>query len=477
MRKLGRTDEAAEVIGAALADEKFNFGALYEKYLNSGDAADKQAFIGIMRLDSHNYCELALDYLNAGMNRECIDVLETATEVCEQISPMVYYYMGYAGAVGAFEKGAAANPEYCFPNRLEAILALQKAVEVNPQDVKAYYYLGNLWYDKRQHDMAIACWEHSVRIDKTFPTALRNLALGYFNKLGRTEQALRLLEQAFAADTTDTRILMELDQLYKRLQKPHGERKAFLDKYFDQVGMRDDLYLEYVTLLNQLGEYRRAKDMIGRRKFHPWEGGEGKVPTQYQYARVELAKSALRDRRFDEAIGLLKECYDYPHNLGEGKLRGAQENDFNYWMGCAFEGKGMADEAKRCFSLASEGLSELCDAMYYNDQKPDKIFYQGLAWLKLGDKEEAGRRFNRLIEYGKANLDNDVKIDYFAVSLPDLLIWEDDLNRRNKVHCHYMMGLGYLGLGDSENAEKHLKAAQALDINHQGVQCHMAMLS
>lgn len=97
-----------------------------------------------MRLDSHNYCELALDYLNAGMNRECIDVLETATEVCEQISPMVYYYMGYAGDAGAFEKGAAANPEYCFPNRLEAILALQKAVEVNPQDAKAYYYLGNL---------------------------------------------------------------------------------------------------------------------------------------------------------------------------------------------------------------------------------------------------------------------------------------------------------------------------------------------
>lgn len=476
LRKLGRTDEAAEVIGAALADEKFNFGALYEKYLYSGDVADKQAFIEIMRLDSHNYCELALDYLNAGMNRECIDVLKTATEVCEQISPMVYYYMGYAGDGDAFEKGAAANPDYCFPNRLEAIPALQKAIEVNPQDAKAYYYLGNLWYDKRQHDMAIACWEHSVRIDKTFPTAMRNLALGYFNKLGRTEQALQLLEEAFAADPTDTRILMELDQLYKRLQKPHAERKAFLDKYFEQVGLRDDLYLEYATLLNQLGEYRKAKDMVDSRKFHPWEGGEGKVPVQYQYARVELAKLALADKRFDEAVGLLKECYDYPHNLGEGKLRGAQENDFNYWMGCAFEGKGMTDEAKRCFSLASEGLSEPCDAMYYNDQKPDKIFYQGLAWLKLGDKEEAGRRFNRLIEYGKANLDNDVKIDYFAVSLPDLLIWEDDLNRRNKIHCHYMMGLGYLGRGDRENAEKHLKAAQALDINHQGVQCHIAMI-
>ena len=31
--------------------------------------------------------------------------------------------------------------------------------------------------------------------------------------------------------------------------------------------------------------------------------------------------------------------------------------------------------------------------MYYNDAKPDKIFYQGLALLKLGRKDEANGRF------------------------------------------------------------------------------------
>ena len=102
----------------------------------------------------------------------------------------------------------------------------------------------------------------------------------------------------------------------------------------------------------------------------------------------------------------------------------------------------------------------------------------GANFMKLVDAGayDTGATFYRVVRPDNQP-DNDVKIDYFAVSLPDLLIWEDDLNRRNKVHCHYMMGLGYLGLGDSENAEKHLKAAQALDINHQGVQCHMAMLS
>ncbi|HUP13628.1 MAG TPA: hypothetical protein VM187_15510, partial [Niastella sp.] len=65
--------------------------------------------------------------------------------------------------------------------------------------------------------------------------------------------------------------------------------------------------------------------------------------------------------------------------------------------------------------------------MFYNDQQPDKIFYQGLAWHALGEKEKAKLIFLTLVDYGKAHLHDEVKIDYFAVSLPDLLIFEDDL--------------------------------------------------
>ena len=36
-----------------------------------------------------------------------------------------------------------------------------------------------------------------------------------------------------------------------------------------------------------------------------------------------------------------------------------------------------------------------------------------------------------LIAYGEAHLFDEMKIDYFAVSLPDLLIFEEDLNRKN----------------------------------------------
>ena len=149
--------------------------------------------------------------------------------------------------------------------------------------------------------------------------------------MNRPDAAVALLEKAFRLDHTDARVLMELDQLYKRLNRPHIERLCFLEQHIDIVMTRDDLYLEYVTLLNQTGQYREAIRRIDQRKFHPWEGGEGKVPAQYQLARLELAKELINRKKYDDALALIDECYIYPAHLGEGKLPGAQENDFNYY--------------------------------------------------------------------------------------------------------------------------------------------------
>ena len=78
------------------------------------------------------------------------------------VTPMTYYYLGWclapgwdlSGAEQAFADAVGACPDYCFPNRLEAILALQCAMVQNPDDARAPYYLGNLYYDKRQYDLA-----------------------------------------------------------------------------------------------------------------------------------------------------------------------------------------------------------------------------------------------------------------------------------------------------------------------------------
>ena len=108
--------------------------------------------------------------------------------------------------------------------------------------------------------------------------------------------------------------------------------------------------------------------------------------------------------------------------------------------------------------------------MYYNDAKPDKIFYAGLCYRALGQEDKARCLFNKLLSYGKQHYFDHVTMDYFAVSLPDLLIWDDSLDTKNEIHCKYMLALGYYGMGDEKHAMDYLGEVEALDNNHQGIQ-------
>ena len=474
LRLTGRLEEARRWAEESLEADAFNFFCLNElRLLGAPQAAETQA--ARMRQEAHNYNEAALDYAAAGLWSEAVGLLQKGVE-CGASDPMTYYYMAWClehtDAAAAAEmrcKAASMSPDYCFPNRLEAVLALRVAEAENPADAHAPYYLGCLYYDKRQYDLAIAGWQESARRDDTYAITWRNLALAALNKQQDEENAVTYMERAFSLAQNDARLLMELDQLYKRLHRPHAERLAHLQRYPELIRMRDDLILEEATLLNFTGAYQEAMTLIDGHQFHPWEGGEGKVSGQYQMSRVELAKKAMAGGRMEEACRLLEECLTYPHHLGEGKLHGAQENDFYYLLGCAHQALGQADEAHTCWLKAITGPTEPAAALYYNDAKPDKIFYQGLALRQLGREDEARGRFNRLVDYGERHLFDEVRMDYFAVSLPDLLIWDDSLQLRNEVHCKYMMALGHLGLGNRQRALRLLEEARRLDNNHMGI--------
>jgi len=68
-------------------------------------------------------------------------------------------------------------------------------------------------------------------------------------------------------------------------------------------------------------------------------------------------------------------------------------------------------------------------------------------------------------------------MDYFAVSLPTFLVFDEDLNRRNRIHCHYMRALGLLGLGEDAAALVEFGQVLALEANHQGAIMHRALVS
>ncbi len=489
LRKMGKTEDALKLIEESLKLDKFNYGCMFEKLLLNKSTAEKfelslkkektqdeKLMVELMHGEANNYDEIALDYCASGCYNEAKALWHIAIRE-NAVTPMTYYYLGWChhcgsmnGADKIFIKASKVCSDYCFPNRLEAILSLQYAISLNINDAKAPYYLGLLYYDKRQYDLSQQLWELSAKRDAEFPTVWRNLSLIYFNKINDKEKAVKCMERAFKLDTTDSRILMELDQLYKRLQRPHKDRLDFINKYPSLIIQRDDLLLEKITLLNQIGEYQQAKELLDSHIFHPWEGGEGKVPAQYQISRIELAKNAIIDEHYYDAIKLLEECLEYPNNLGEGKLINAQENDFYYFMGCAYDAIGEKEKSRECWESAIKGPTEPATAMYYNDAKPDKIFYAGLALQKLGREDEACSCFYKLKNYGEQHIYDKIKMDYFAVSLPDLQIWEDSLDMRNMVHCLYMLALGYYGLDCKNEFCKYIDKAAKLDINNQGIQ-------
>lgn len=72
-------------------------------------------------------------------------------------------------------------------------------------------------------------------------------------------------------------------------------------------------------------------------------------------------------------------------------------------------------------------------------------------------------------------LRDEVKNDFFAVSLPDFLIFEDDMKRKNKAHCYYLMGLANLGMEKKEEAAKRFEQALDYDCNHQNCRIYLNM--
>ncbi len=455
LRLTGRRDEGVAFAEETRRIDPLDHGCRYELCRLTKDAFDELK--QVMRNENHNYIELALSYMAAGLYKEAEDVLKLAPVEDE---PMVHYYRYMCtGAESELEKAEQARSLYCFPNRLEDIGVLKNAINNGGEYAK--YYLGCLFYDKGRWSESVSLWE-SCGDKIKLPTVYRNLSLAYYNKMNDADKAKTAMEKSFRMDKTDARIFFELDSLYKTLNYSMKDRLDNMNANRELLEKRDDLYTEYITLLNLNGEYENAYHRIMSHNFHPWEGGEGKIPAQYRIALMNMAKTA----HVDTAIQYLEQALVYPHNLGEGKLIGNLDNDIYYRLGRLYQEKEKAEEA---FQLAARGNFALTSAMYYNDQPPEMMYYAAMAMKELGDNKTANERFEALIDYGNQHRNDEIKIEYFAVSLPDFLIFDGDLNRKNKVHCLFMAALGYFGKGEVKKAAEYAQKGLALD------QCHMGL--
>lgn len=467
LRRLGL--DASALLKESLTIDPLYMSCLYEQALaeeSLGYWKEK------MRTEAHNYLEVSLDYMAAGFYEDALTILDA----CPDTNPMCQYYKGYihtlckdlANAKTCFALAEAAAPDCCFPNRLEEIRILETAIEILHQAPMAHYYLGSLLYDKKQYESAAAHWEKAVEYKNDLALAHRNLAIAYYNKQQNLAGAEKAMKTACAMDIDYPRFLLEYDQLAAKLNQTNEERLERLKSKPELIRSRDDLYLRYITLLNCTGKWEEAVEALYAHRFHPWEGGEGKVSAQYRYGLIQLARRELKSCRSESALQLLTASLAYPENLGEGKLPNVPDNEAHYYMGMAYRQLKNDEKSTEYFLLAASGTSEPGSALYYNDQPSDFIFYQGLANQALGRQEAAQKAFHQLIFYGEKHLFDQVSYDFFAVSLPEIEIFQDNIQLRSTQYCNYLRALGAIGLGDTKKAAELLHDLLKKQADYQG---------
>jgi tetratricopeptide (TPR) repeat protein len=371
---------------------------------------------------------------------------------------MKHYAQAYAGSLldfpapfapNAAEAGEKAPSDYCFPSRIIESLILKNAVSVLESSGRkapmAHYYLGELLYDKKQYAQPVFHWREAVKAKPDLALAHRNLSIAYYNH-GAKELALPEISEAVRLAPDNSRFLLEQEQLLKRLEHPVKERLAILEAHQNILSDRYALMLAYISLLNRDGQHEKALELLMGYTFHVWEGGEGKVADEYKTALFALAEKALAEGKPEEAAACAARTLSYPDNLGEGKLDNVPDNQAYYLMGRAYRALGDDARARECFEKASLGSQTPEPVRYYNDQPSDYIYWQGLAFAALGNIGMAQKSFHQLIIFGERHFFDKVGYDFFAVSMPELEVYQDDMQKRSDDYCRRLTALGRKGL-------------------------------
>jgi tetratricopeptide (TPR) repeat protein len=462
LRKLGREAEAEAQLAANRALDPLDWCA---RFL-AGEPVS---------CDTQSLLDIALDFSRGGFLGKvtAINIVNYAISKPDAgTAPLVHYYLAwlYTG-LGEDEASLAqcllaakASPDYCFPARLEEIAILENAMRLNPKDARAPYYLGNLFYDRRRHHEAIKLWERAARLDPTFSVVWRNLGIGYFNIVHAPLKARAAYNKALKANPADARLLYESDQLRKRMGEKPARRLAELEGRLDLVAQRDDLCIELCALLNQSGRHIEALALISTRKFQPWEGGEGKALGQHIRTHVALGHIALDRKDAATAREHFERALTSPQNLSEAKHLFASRTDVHYWLGAALTELGDKAAARRHWKLAAESRGDFQDMSVVTFS--EMTYYSALALERLGKKSTAAKLLRDLLAHASRLGKQRAKIDYFATSLPTMLLFHEDIQSLQQTNALLLEGQALLGLGRKAEGRKRLRAVLTGDPSH-----------
>ncbi|WP_456844755.1 DUF5107 domain-containing protein [Cellulomonas sp. P5_C6] len=425
LRRAGRDGEADRVLARSLERDPLD---VWTRDLTGMDVS----------ADAPTLLDVALEYDSLGAWRDAVRLLEAAaaTEPAlgqVEVRPLAHLHaariLEAAGDHPAAERqrelARTAPAVHCLASRLDDVDMLQAHVEGHPDDARAWAILGHWLYSQRRHHDAIAAWCTSTELDPSDPVVWRNRAVAAFNVLADLDAARQHYETALAVAPGDPRLVYERDQLAKRSGSTPAERLAVLEGERSAVDARDDLTVELAQLHTATGRPGVALELLRARRFQPWEGGEGQVLSAWDEALLALARRALDDGDGWLALEHVGAALEPVASLGEARHPLANTAQLHLVLGDALAATGDDGAARIAWSHAARSTGD------FQSMAPvafsEMTYYAVLGSRRLGDDVRADALVDGLAAHAVMLRSTSATVDYFATSLPTLLLFQDDL--------------------------------------------------
>jgi len=434
-RSLGSPSKSSELLSEVLAVDPLCHWALREAGLTD-------RYQAAMRADPQNYLDLALDYLSAGLTSSAKQVLDE----CLSPSAMVSVARRALGEPVALE-----TDDDVYPSRPEEQMWLQREAEADPTG-RLCCLLGNFLYDQGRGPEADRWWQRSTELNPNLSLAWRNQGIAAANLRGDWQGSLACYSRARSADAADARLLFEWDQLRKRIGECPELRLASLRQEMELVRGRDDLLLEYVGLLTVTNHPEEGLRELESRHFTPWEGGEGLTLRRYTHASLESA----RQLPIPERLVVLERALEPPRSLGEARHLLHNASDLWFGLGDAYGQTGQAQVSETFFMRAADFDDDFQDmtVMTISEQS----YFRVLALRRLGRFDEANVVQTALAQEAKRLQTEPASIDYFATSVPSMLLFPEDVARIQRRRGRFLEAQAHILAGNNIKAKAALEA-------------------
>ncbi|MDT0234856.1 DUF5107 domain-containing protein [Curtobacterium sp. BRB10] len=429
LRRLGRAAEAEVLLAETLAVDPLDQWA---RHLAGRPVSD----------DATVLLDVALEYASLGATSEAQSVLALAEQRADlqalgqvNVRPLVAVHMAdlalRAGrredAHRAVAYAAAVDPTNALPSRLDDVDALRRVLAFDPSASVLWSMLGSWLYDRGLSRSAVGAWERGVTAgpdERNAAVLHRNLGVAAVNVDGDLDRAADHYAAARTALPDDARLLYETDELAARSGTPAADRLRALDERPDLVSERDDLTLNRVGLLLDLGRIDDARAVMAGRRFQPWEGGEGVALAAWDRTSLAIARRALEADDPVAAADAIESALHAPDSLGEARHPLATTADLHLALGDARAALGRASIAQvawRTAAAATGDFTEMATAPF-----TERSVWSIAALDRLGRKDEARLRLDELERYIEELAVAPTDVDYFATSLPTMLLFHAD---------------------------------------------------